>query len=87
MRQENIETAIRQQKRAALTGALISAAIRLICAGVLLWCRQWLESGTLSGLLLAAAVIELGSLLPTGIVLRQRIKEIEGGEWYAAGQY
>ena len=87
MRQESIETAIRQQKRAALTGTLISAAIRLACAGVLLWCRQWLGDGFLSGVLLAAAVIEVGSLIPMGIVLRQRIKEIEGGEWYAAGEY
>ena len=87
MRQKSIETAIRSQKRAALLGALGSAAIRLTCAGVLLWCRRWMESGALSGLLLAAALIEVGSLLPMGIALRQRIKEIEGGEWYAAGEY
>ena len=58
-----------------------------LAAAVLLWVRRNMPDGVLSTLLLALILVELGSIIPTIVVLKQRLNEIEGGEEDAAAQY
>ena len=71
----------------AIRGALTGIAARLLAAAVLLWVRRNMPDGVLSTLLLALILVELGSIIPTIVVLKQRLNEIEGGEEDAAAQY
>ena len=71
----------------AIRGALTGIAARLLAAAVLLWVRRNIPDGVLSTLLLALILVELGSIIPTIVVLKQRLNEIEGGEEDAAAQY
>lgn len=78
-----------QKKRRAIQGALIGGTIQVLCAGLLLW--GWRMSAADGGfvpiLFLVLGVADLLTLIPTGVVLRQRLKEIEGGEEDEASQY
>lgn len=71
----------------AIRGAVTGIAVRLLAAAVLVWIRQSMPDGVLSVLFLALILVELGSIVPTMVVLKQRLKEIEGGEEDAAAQY
>ena len=71
----------------AIRGALTGIDARLLAAAVLLWLRRNMPDGVLSTLLLALILVELGSIIPTIVVLKQRLNEIEGGEEDAAAQY
>ena len=71
----------------AIRGALTGIAARLLAAAVLLWVRRNMPDGVLSTLLLALILVELGSIIPTIVVLKQRLNEIEGGEEDAAAKY
>ena len=63
-------------------------AVQLLSALLLLWLRSGLEpAGFLSKLLLVFAVLDLGSIIPVWISLKQRLTEIKGGEEDAAAQY
>ena len=75
------------RRKTALWGAVYSTVLRLIAAAVLLWCRRSVDSGAVSVLLLAAALIDLGTIVPVWICFRTRLKEIEGGEEDAAAEY
>ena len=75
------------RRASAIRGALTGIAARLLAAAVLLWLRRNMPDGVLSTLLLALILVELGSIIPTIVVLKQRLNEIEGGEEDAAAQY
>lgn len=72
---------------AAIRGAVTGIAVRLLAAAVLVWIRRGMPDGVLSVLFLALILVELGSIVPTIVVLKQRLNEIEGGEEDAAAQY
>ena len=44
-------------------------------------------SGTVSVLLAVLAAVQAAGLIPLGLALRDRLKEITGGELYEARQY
>ena len=74
--------------REARTGILTAAAVQLGTAALLLWGRSFLPSGhVLAWALGILAGLTLAALIPMGIVYHQRMKEIEGGEEDAAGEY
>lgn len=77
----------RARRASAIRGAVTGIAVRLLAAAVLVWVRQSMPDGVLSILFLALILVELGSIVPTMVVLKQRLKEIEGGEEDAAAQY
>ena len=82
--------AARQAKRRkdALWSAIISTAMHLAVAAVLLWLLWGRDGGSfLSKLLVIVLVLELGSIVPIWINLKKRLEEIQGGEEDAAAQY
>ena len=79
-------TTERRDRRQAAASAAVTAAWLL--AAVLLWLRQaFFPSGTVSVLLAVLAAVQAAGLLPLGLALRDRLKEIKGGELYEARQY
>ena len=86
MKQKSISQACRRKN--AMWGAVMSTLFQLLSALLLLWLRSGLEpAGFLSKLLLFFAVLDLGSIIPVWISLKQRLTEIKGGEEDAAAQY
>ena len=60
----------------------------VLSAVVVLWLRQLLQSREILSVLLAViAGADMLMLLPLAVSLRQRLKEIEGGEEDEARQY
>ena len=86
LRQHRIRQCQQAGKAADEYGAC-GSAVRLLCAAVLVWLRRSMPDGVLSVLFLALILVELGSIVPTIVVLKQRLNEIEGGEEDAAAQY
>ena len=79
---------IERRKRQAVLSALVSGCWLVLSAVVVLWLRQLLRpNGILSVVLAVIAGADLLMLLPLAISLRQRLKEIEGGEEDEARQY
>lgn len=77
-----------RRRREAWQSALSATVLRLAGAAVLLWLRAALAPESLwSRLLLLCAALDLGTVVPVWILLKQRLKEIEGGEEDAAAQY
>lgn len=79
----------RARRRAgAIRGAVTGIAVRLLArGGAGLDPPGACPDGVLSVLFLALILVELGSIVPTIVVLKQRLNEIEGGEEDAAAQY
>ena len=74
--------------RQAAVSAAGTAVWLLAAAAVLLWVRQaFFPSGAASVLLAVLAAVQAAGLLPLGLALRDRLKEIKGGELYEARQY
>ncbi len=77
-----------KRRRDAWQSAVTATLLRLLAAVLLLWLRTRCRAGGLgeavTGLI---AVLELGTIVPVWILLKQRLKEIEGGEEDAAAQY
>ena len=64
------------------------AAVSAAGTAVLLWVRQaFFPSGAASVLLAVLAAVQAAGLIPLGLALRDRLKEIKGGELYEARQY
>ena len=88
MKPESTEGKKKRRKREAVRGVLLFALLQMGCAvafASLCWIPdlpRWL-----CYLFAALAVLSLLPLLVSVKVLRQRFKEIEGGELDAAGQY
>ncbi len=88
MKPKNIEERKAAYKRSATRGAVFFAVLQVACAicfGALCFipdAPQWLI--VLFGGLAAFCLL---LILPVFVVLKERFKEIEGGELDAAGQY
>lgn len=80
------ENAQRKRRRDAFQSAAVSTLLLVLSAGVLLFLRSQTE-GFGSAVLLILSVLELGMVIPVWILLKTRLKEIEGGEEDAAAQY
>ena len=79
---------IERRKRQAVLSALLNGCWLVLSAVVVLWLRWLLRpGGLLSALMLVMAVADILLLLPLAVSLRQRLKEIEGGEEEEAHQY
>jgi hypothetical protein len=75
-------------RRQALVSAAVYGLGLLSQTGLLLWVRhRFLRPGILSTLLLVLALASTAALIPLGLVLRGRLREIEGGEIDEARQY
>ena len=76
-------TTERRDCRQAAVSAAGTAVWLLAAAAVLLWVRQaFFPSGAASVLLAVLAAVQAA-----GLALRDRLKEIKGGELYEARQY
>ena len=76
------------RRKSALRGASTATLTQLAAAALLWWLRRGLDpSGLGAKLLLAAILLELGTIVPIWISLKNRLGEIEGGEEDAAAQY
>ena len=74
-----------ERRREAAWGAVSATAMRLIAAVVLLWIRAGMTPGGVgSRVTLVVILLELGTIVPVWILLKTRLKEIQGGEEDAA---
>ena len=80
------ENAQRKRRKDAFQSAAVSTLLLVLSAGVLLFLRSQTE-GFWNAVLLILSVLELGMVIPVWILLKTRLKEIEGGEEDAAAQY
>ena len=77
-----------QKRRQAIRSALVSGAWLLLSAAILLVVRaHYVPDGIGSVILAIAAGLEALMLLPLSISLKERLKEIEGGEEDEARKY
>ena len=76
------------RKCGAVLGVLGFAALQLASAAILAWCAGLIpELPWLQWVLRALALLSVVPLPFAAVVLKQRFKEIEGGESDAAAQY
>ena len=82
------EAAQKRRRKDAYQSTIISSIIFLITGIMLLVLRGYYHiDGFWGTVMLIIAVLELGMLIPVWILLKTRLKEIEGGEEDAATQY
>lgn len=84
MKRANTDRAARRKN--AIQGAVSSTVVQALAAAVLLWLRGG-AGEFVSRLLLLAAVINLVTIPPVWVSLRERLREIEEGEEEDASQY
>ena len=78
----------RRRRREAWKSAIISSLWMLFSAALMLGLRSlYVPEGFWSAVLLILSLLELGMIIPVWILLKTRLKEIEGGEEDAAAQY
>ena len=78
----------KQRRRDAWKSAIIATVWMLLSASMLLLLRHfYVPDGFWSAVMLIAGLLELGMIVPVWILLKTRLKEIEGGEEDAAAQY
>ena len=80
------EEAQRKRRKEAFQSAAVSTLLLVLSAGVLLFLRSRAD-GFWGAVLLILSVLDLGMVIPVWILLKTRLKEIEGGEEDAAAQY
>ncbi|MBO5339671.1 MAG: hypothetical protein J6A62_01570 [Oscillospiraceae bacterium] len=87
MKPESIERQ-KKRKKEAVVGILMFGLLQLVCA-VSFWSLCWIPDapGWLLVLFGALGGLCLLLLIPALVVLKQRFKEIEGGELDAAAEY
>ena len=74
--------------RDAWKSAIIATVWMLLSASMLFLLRHfYVPEGFWSAVMLIAGLLELGMIIPVWILLKTRLKEIEGGEEDAAAQY
>ena len=85
----NIDAAAQtRRKKEAVQSAVVTSLWLVAVAALLLFLRwKYAVSGLGGAVMLLFAVIDLGMLIPIWILLRTRLREIEGGEEDAASQY
>ena len=82
------EAAQRRRRKEAIQSVVFYMVMTLLAAGVKLGLRWYYHLDNVWGaLLLVLSVLELGGIIPAWVLLRTRLKEIEGGEEDAAAQY
>ena len=82
------EEAQRKRRKDAVHSAVSSAVMLILSAAGLLILRWYFRVENFWGaVLLIFSVLELGMTIPVWILLKTRLKEIEGGEEDAAAQY
>lgn len=82
------EEAQRRRRKDAVRSAVTSTVLLAISAALMLVLRHNYLAGSFWGaLLFIFSVLELGMIIPVWILLKRRLKEIEGGEEDAAAQY
>ena len=78
----------KQRRRDAWKSAIIATVWMLLSASMLFLLRHfYVPEGFWSTVMLIAGLLELGMIVPVWILLKTRLKEIEGGEEDAAAQY
>ena len=82
----NTEAQVRR-RRSAWRSTIVSTVTRVALAALLIWLWYEAQSGAVRALLLVLALCNLGTIVPLWILLKERLKEIEGGEEDAAAQY
>ena len=88
MQRNTNEEAQARRRRDAWKSAIITTVWFLLSGTVLLVLRHaYVPEGFWSAVMLIAGLLELGMLIPVWILLKTRLKEIEGGEEDAAAQY
>ena len=87
--QRNInEEAQKDRRQDAWKSAIIATVWMLLSASMILLLRHYyVPEGFWSAVMLIAGLLELGMIVPVWILLKTRLKEIEGGEEDAAAQY
>ena len=87
--QRNInEEAQKDRRHDAWESTIIATVWMLLSASMLLLLRHYyVPEGFWSAVMLIAGLLELGMIVPVWILLKTRLKEIEGGEEDAAAQY
>lgn len=84
----DIEARRRRQKREAVQGVLLFAGFRTASVVVLLWSASLVPQLRWLQVILGVLALAVGApVLFVGVTLKQRLKEIEGGESDAAAQY
>ena len=82
------EAAQRKRRKEAWHSAIASSIILFVSGTVMLTLRWYYQVEDFWGaVLLIFSVLELGMIVPVWILLKTRLKEIEGGEEDAATQY
>ena len=82
------EAAQRKRRKDAWHSAFISSIMLLLSGCVMLALRWYYQMEDFWGaVLLIFSLLELGMIIPVWILLKTRLKEIEGGEEDAATQY
>ena len=88
MRSNTDSPAQRRRKKDAVYSALVASVILAASAALMLYVRAiFLNGGLGSFLLLILSVLDLGMIVPVWILLKKRMKEIQGGEEDAAAEY
>ncbi len=87
--QRNInEEAQNKRRKEAKRSAVISIIYILLVSALLIGLRFYYNIDGIGGfILLLIAILDLLSIIPIGILLKTRLKEIEGGEEDVATQY
>ena len=86
---ENTDSpAQRRRKKDALKSALVSSGwMCLSGVALLVLSSVFVETPLVRAMLTIVSLLELGMIVPVWILYKTRLKEIEGGEEDAAGQY
>ena len=89
MKQRNIdEDAQLRRRKDAIQSALVSSLMMFLPAvGLLILLRYYEIGGFWGAVGRILSVLELGAIVPVWILLKKRLKEIEGGEEDAAAEY
>ena len=82
------EDAQQKRRKDAWHSAFISSIMLLLSGSIMLVLRWYYQMDNFWGaVLLIFSVLELGMIVPVWILLKTRLKEIEGGEEDEATQY
>ena len=89
MKQRNTdEDAQLRRRKDAIHSAVVSSLMMFLPAALILLLLRHYELGGFWGAVLRIlSVLELGAIVPVWILLKSRLKEIEGGEEDAAAEY
>ena len=88
MQRNTDSPAQRRRKKDALQSALVSSAWMALSAAALAVLSSIFVKNTLVRTVLTiVSLLELGMIVPVWILYKTRLKEIEGAEEHAAGQY